>query len=219
MIYDTVGHLVHCVSASLLLKLLSSLNCDPVRASCQGKVVCYDTINFNDVISDIWDLWTSRPVHLCYHHTEAPCQPCNHQSLCIFVLSLLFSLHDFQLSNILSVHFACTYLSLQGIHFRHLVVWSPLAPMSLPVTRFFVTAKGRTQGLCGNRSNPNASLSPLKTLSLLGPPDCSAPSPFWQLQQRRKPGGKVAGGAADSTYHHQLTTGDWFSVRFVQKIK
>lgn len=53
MIYDTVGHLVHCVPASLLLKLLSSLNCDPVRASCQGKVVRYDTINFNDVISDI----------------------------------------------------------------------------------------------------------------------------------------------------------------------
>lgn len=139
---------------------------------------------------------------------------------CASLFSLSYSpVHDFQLSNILSVHFACTYLSLQGIHFRHLVVWSPLAPMSLPVTRFFVTAKGRTQGLCGNRSNPNASSSPLKTLSLLGPPDCSAPSPFWQLQQRRKPGGKVAGGAADSTYHHQLTTGDWFSVRFVQKIK
>lgn len=55
--------------------------------------------------------------------------------------------HDFQLSNILSAHFACTYLSLQGIHFRHLVVWSTLAPMSLPVTRFFVTAKAHARSL------------------------------------------------------------------------
>lgn len=62
---------------------------------------------------------------------------------CASLFSLSYSpVHDFQLSNILSAHFACTYLSLQGIHFRHLVVWSPLAPMSLPVTRFFVTAKG-----------------------------------------------------------------------------
>lgn len=207
VIYDKVGRLQRHIPASRQSSLLSSATCDLIRAYCLGNPGhCY-TSNSNYVITSIW-LLSKLPalsilavIVLWHQFSPVTISPC--PSLLALPASVCITF-----SYLTSYHFALLVL-ISGIHFRHLVVWSPLAPMSLPVTRFCVTSEGRTQGHCGNRPSPHAS-SALCTFSPLISPDCLCLLPFWQLQHRRKLRRKVTSWAADRAYHHQLIVGDHF---------
>lgn len=148
-------------------------SCHPLPAVySRGNPAHYHTINSKDVITRIRLLSESPDLfifavivlwrHLCPSPLAPPPLPA---SLCM------------TFSNLTSYRLYLS-LSLPGIHFRHLVVWSPLAPMSLPVTRFCVTAKGTHAWSPWQQVQPARLL--LSLHSVAPHPSCSsASSLFW----------------------------------------